>query len=553
MKLFNVFRKSLRFEVIALIMVIVALSGCLNIFITFSSKEQKKYSNSIYTVYLPGIQTTNDMEVSINEMKASEKTKYNNLLRELSKSLETLTVINAALEDTEINDLYLAVISSYDALCTAVNGTDVSRTNVAIADLSIKISALDDAYTRAVETVVQANNDLSNNTYNVNLMLGVITLITSFVVMILMIRIIVSPTIKATSQLDNIIHSIRNNEGDLTSRIQTKKIDEIGQLVNGINLFIEQLQSVMIDIKLHSGNLQESAVNVSEKTKDANDRISDIVSSMEELTASMHEVSSTTTEMHAGAENITVAMEQITSQANEGTFFARDMKDRAITILDRAKTSHTAAQDMIVNIKTSLNEAITNSQNVSRIEELTEDILNIASQTNLLALNASIEAARAGEAGRGFSVVADQIRILADQSRQTASNIQEISKLVMDAVSQLTDNANELLSFTGDDVMNDYELFLDSSRQYQDDAMEMEKEMDYFYTQADGLKATLEELADAIGHITLNMNESSLGITEATNAITSINASMTTIEKENFKNDSICQQLIKTVGRFQNI
>ena len=101
--------------------------------------------------------------------------------------------------------------------------------------------------------------------------------------------------------------------------------------------------------------------------------------------------------------------------------------------------------------------------------------------------------------------------------------------------------------------MNDYEVFLDSSRQYQNDAIEMEKEMDYFYTQADGLKSTLEELADGINNISLNVNESSHGITEATEAISVVNSTMSDIERESLKNDDISQQLIKTVGRFQNI
>ena len=88
-------------------------------------------------------------------------------------------------------------------------------------------------------------------------------------------------------------------------------------------------------------------------------------------------------------------------------------------------------------IRQKLSDAVAESHNVKQINELTGNILSVASQTNLLALNASIEAARAGEAGRGFAVVADEIRILADDSRNTANNIQTVSNLVISAVESL--------------------------------------------------------------------------------------------------------------------
>lgn len=102
-----------------------------------------------------------------------------------------------------------------------------------------------------------------------------------------------------------------------------------------------------------------------------------------------------------------------------------------------------------------------------KINELTNNILNIASQTNLLALNASIEAARAGEAGRGFAVVADEIRNLAENSRDTANDIQNISVLVTEAVRVLSENAEEMLKFVGTDVIKDYDGFVDVVNQYQ--------------------------------------------------------------------------------------
>ena len=543
MKLLHNLRKSLKAEVIASILVIVLMAGFLNYYITFQIKELTSYSESIEQTYLPAIQTMNQMEHAVEELDVAE----------LSTAIQELNNINQAVHSSEIDQLYAEVTAAYDSLVSAQNAGGQETISLAAEELSEKIHTLSELYNTKTTEIVKASSDACSETFTVNQGLGIITLIVSIGIMILMIRVIVTPTIKATAQLDEIIAKIQNNEGDLSVRIQTKKIDEIGRLVNGINHFIEQLQRVMLDIKTHSGNLQLSAATVSTQTEQASTRVSDIVATMEELSATMEEVSSTVTEMDAGAENIMNAMDQITLQTNDGSAFAGEMKERAIGVQQRAKASHTTAQNMISNIETSLNEAITHSQSVNRIEELTEDILSIASQTNLLALNASIEAARAGEAGKGFAVVADQIRILAAESRQTANNIQEISQLVIGAVGQLTDNASQMLQFTGETVMEDYEVFLDATKHYQEDAIEMEKEMAYFRQQADGLKETLSEMTNGINGISISMNESSRGINETAEAISQVSSSMSDIEAESGKNDSISHELTHTVERFRNI
>ena len=122
-----------------------------------------------------------------------------------------------------------------------------------------------------------------------------------------------------------------------------------------------------------------------------------------------------------------------------------------------------------------LKDAVKESQNVEQINSLTNDILDIANETNLLALNASIEAARAGEAGRGFSVVAEEISVLADSSRNTANNIQGISQVVNEAVQKLSDSAQQMLQFVDETVLTDYDSFVSIVNQYQTDAEEMNR------------------------------------------------------------------------------
>lgn len=551
MKLLKKLRQSLAFEVVASVLVIMLLSCILNGFVILQMKKLGNYSQSIEQLYLPGMQAMSRMELAITQLDTST----------LNSSMDELQAINEAISNENFHVLYEEVKISYNefsaARAEAAVLDDTSgqtpRLTKATADLNAKIKSLSGAYNDATADLVAKNRETAKQTYVVNITSGIATLLVAAFMMYLMVINIVRPTVKATKQLNKLIHNIENNEGDLTARIKTKKIDEIGQMINGINHFIAQLQAVMSDIRTHSTDLQQSAANVNLRTEEANSRVTDVFSTMEELSATMTEVSSTTTEMDAAAENITTAMAQITNQSDSGSAFAIEMKDRAIDIQNHAADSYASAQKMVSNIRSSLVEAISNSENVRKIDSLTGDILNIASQTNLLALNASIEAARAGDAGRGFAVVAEQIRILAEESKQTANDIQEISRLVIDAVKQLTDNAEEMLNYTGTTVMNDYEIFLNATKQYQQDAVEMEREMEYFHVQADNLKESISEMANGIRGIAISMSESNQGVSDATAAISMVTDDMKVIELESSKNDTISQKLTQTVGKFKNM
>jgi len=117
--------------------------------------------------------------------------------------------------------------------------------------------------------------------------------------------------------------------------------------------------------------------------------------------------------------------------------------------------SQESAKALMIEAEKNLNKAIEDSKAVEQIDILTDSILQITNQTNLLALNAAIEAARAGEAGKGFSVVADEIRKLAEDSRRNATKIQEITASALKSVKQLAKNATIVLNFLINDVNKD--------------------------------------------------------------------------------------------------
>ncbi len=423
-------------------------------------------------------------------------------------------------------------------------GTSLVAAREAIAAVDEGVLSLSEGFGTYLNGYIQS---VSFNGYVV-MGIVVVIIIISFVLSFVRINKTITGI---SSELGTIITNINNGKGDLTARITTKTKTELASISDGINQFLETLQSVIKDVKDGATVLTSSSDSMIVKIKSASDNVTSTSAAMEELAASMENVATTTGNLTDQLSNVRAATDEIDAEVKNGTVKANEIKASADAIKKEATSKKENTGTKMEELSKVLEVSVKESEQVNQISDLTDEILNIASQTNLLALNASIEAARAGEAGKGFAVVADEISTLAANSRETAGNIQEISTRVTAAVKELSDNAVQVIDFINQNVLADYDAFVDTGAKYEETAELIENMLGSFSEKAKNLNAVMDEMSDQISVISSSVQESSDAITMSATASTEIVGEIQGINDAMDQNNDVTKQLNESTQKFE--
>ena len=376
----------------------------------------------------------------------------------------------------------------------------------------------------------------------------IVMLVLGMILSVAMARSITSPFKWIGEQLTKLAKGQTQME---EKKMGFRNTQEMTMLQDSLNYLAGSLESMLSKMDRDSGAMMEIVENISRLAGECNEGANETSCAMEAMAASMEEVSATTIEINASTNRTTETITEITVSAMEGSQFASDSKNRAVETEKLATEGRRNTTGMMENIRGMLVESIENSKKAELINELTADILIIAGQTNLLALNASIEAARAGEAGRGFAVVAEEIRQLAERSKESANNIQTISQGVIDAVERLASDSEKMLQFVDDVVIDDYDKFVDVTRQYREDATHLGVILDEFADKSKNLEETMNHLRNGTGEIAIAIENTTKDIVGVTQLAANQLKNMGEITEQVSYNQSISNGLRAEVDKFR--
>ncbi|MVX66048.1 HAMP domain-containing protein [Clostridium chromiireducens] len=497
-----------------------------------------------------------DAQRNINNQNEAIKKEVNRLYEENAEIIENYE--KAILSDEEKVALALLKddIKLYKNACEQIiKYADENNYNEA-DDQYLNLGPVKTALYNHLGNLIRINTDQADNLYKENnltyqssihkvITIGALNLIIAIVLGTL-IAIWISKQIKKVLNFAEAIGS-----GDLTQLIRINSKDEFGNLSKALNNANNNIKNLISEIMNSASDMSATSEELSATVEEVSSKMESVNESTEQISRGVQDLSSTAEEVSASTEEITSNTSGLANRASHASATVNDIKKRAFYIKDKALNEIKESNVIYMENRSQILNAIEEAKVVDEVKMMADSIGSIAEQTNLLALNAAIEAARAGEHGKGFAVVADEVRKLAEQSSEAVMNIHAMVNQVQVAVTKLSKSGQDVLNFIDNNVKSNYEFLNETGIKYEEDANLVNDIIVEISKSSNQMNGLVEQISYAVQNVSGTAEESAASSEDISNSVNEVTLAVNDVAKSAQSQAELAQKLINMVEKFK--